>query len=78
MAIMQGIVIEVRRDHLLVRDVGRRQRVIVHTSKARQFRPGDRVWILYSGAMTMSIPPQITALKIIALPGIVQRHDHHR
>lgn len=70
---MQGVVIESHRDHLLVRDCNKQQRVIVHTLHARQFRPGDRVWILYSGAMTMSIPPQITARKIVRLPGIGPR-----
>lgn len=77
MAIMQGVVIETYRDHLHVRDVGKRQRVIVHTSKANQFRPGERILIFYSGAMTMSIPPQITASKIIMLPGTGPLHSHH-
>lgn len=67
---MQAVVLEVQRDRLLVRDCFGKQAVIVHTSNTRQFRPGNRIWILYSGVMTLSIPPQIHALKIIVLPGI--------
>lgn len=46
---------------LLVRDLCGCQEVLVHTSSACRFRPGQCVSITYSGAMTMSIPPQITA-----------------
>lgn len=64
MAVMFAIVQEVRLDSLLVRDRRTRQDVLVRTPTARQFRPGDLVRILYSGAMTRSIPPQITAFRI--------------
>lgn len=65
---MQAIVIEVRRDQLLVLDFDSRRRVIVNTPHARRFSPGNIVRIRYSGVMTMSIPPQIYAISIFALP----------
>lgn len=40
------------------------QEIIVHTPCACHFRRGDCVCIKFSGAMTMSIPPQITAICI--------------
>jgi len=50
--------------HLVVCDLCNNQEVLVHTDKACCFRVGDCVCIEYSGAMTMSLPPQITADKI--------------
>lgn len=64
MVIMTATVLEVRHRSLLVRDRRTSQKVLVHTSLARLFRPGNIVRILYSGAMTRSIPPQITAIRI--------------
>ena len=49
---------------LLVCDCATDQEVVVHTDQACCFFPGDLVWIEYSGAMTMSIPPQISAERI--------------
>ena len=46
---------------LLVCDCCTHQEVLVHTDRACCFSCGDCVCIRYSGAMTMSIPPQITA-----------------
>lgn len=43
------------------------QEVIVHTPCAHCFCRCDQVCIQYSGAMTMSIPPQITAVCITKL-----------
>ena len=40
------------------------QQVLVHTPDACCFRAGERVCITYSGAMTRSDPPQITAESI--------------
>lgn len=62
--VMIATVLEVRPGNLLVRDRRTSQKVIVHTPLARRFRPGNIVRILYSGAMTMSIPSQITAIHI--------------
>ena len=67
--IMQAIVIEVQWGRLLVLDLDTRQQVIVNTSEFRRFRTGDLVNIWYNGVMTKSIPPQITALGIIAVQG---------
>lgn len=66
---MQAVVIESGWDQLLVLDLDTRQQVVVHTPQARMFRPGEQVMVWYSGAMTNSIPPQITALRIQHVPG---------
>ncbi len=63
--IMQARVLRVQRDSLLVRDCRTRQNVQVNTGRARRFRVGQKVIIQYSGAMTRSIPPQISAMEII-------------
>ncbi len=49
---------------LLVCDSCTRQEVLVHTDRACCFSCGDYVRIEYSGMMSMSLPPQITALCI--------------
>lgn len=46
---------------LLVCDCCTHQEVLVHTDEACCFCVGDCLCIEFSGAMTMSIPPQITA-----------------
>lgn len=46
---------------MLVCDLCTCQEVLVHTSNACCFRPGQCVRITFNGAMTMSIPPQISA-----------------
>lgn len=69
MTTMIATVQEVRPDNLLVRDRRTSQEVLVHTSFTHRFRPSDIVRILYSGAMTMSIPPQITAIRIFRIGG---------
>lgn len=65
---MQAIVIRVRPGDLLVFDESMSQTVIVHTPQACRFRVGNCVRIFYSGIMTMSIPPQITAIRIVRIP----------
>ena len=64
MAKMLATVLEVREGGLLVFDHAMSQRVVVHTPQARRFCIGGCVCIRYSGAMTLSIPPQITAIRI--------------
>ena len=54
-------VICAERCRLLVCDCSSHQRVLVRSDDACCFSRGDCVCIHYSGAMTMSIPPQITA-----------------
>jgi len=62
--IMIATVIRTGSGNMLVRDSENDQEVLVFTSDFRSFSPGDRVRITYSGAMTRSIPPQITAISI--------------
>ena len=57
-------VMEIREGALLVCDHCNARTVVVHTELARCFCPGDRLCVLYSGAMTMSIPPQLTAADV--------------
>lgn len=66
--IMLATVVSVQDDSLLVIDISTRQRVQVNTREASRFRRGDFVRIRYSGAMTMSIPPQISAISIVRIP----------
>lgn len=66
--IMNATVLETDGSRLLVLDHGTGRNVVVHTPQAPGFVPGDRVRIEYSGIMTMSIPPQITARSIIRIP----------
>ena len=54
-------VLRVENDCLCVCDKNTNQEVIVHTCRANCFCEGDCVCIHFSGAMTMSIPPQISA-----------------
>ncbi|HIT54203.1 MAG TPA: hypothetical protein IAD07_09730 [Candidatus Fimivicinus intestinavium] len=66
---MQALVLNVQWDRLLVMDFRTRQRVVVITRNARRFRPGNIVRIRYNGIMTNSMPPQLFAIHIFALPG---------
>lgn len=58
---MTAKVLQVQNCALLVCDQCTNQEVLVHTDEACCFCPGDCVCIEYTGAMTMSIPPQIYA-----------------
>lgn len=49
---------------LLVIDRETHQEVIVHTPDAVRYHAGEDVCVTYNGAMTMSIPPQISAARI--------------
>ena len=53
---------------LLVCDLCTCQEVLVHTDQACRFCPGQCVCVEYNGAMTMSIPPQISADCIKLIP----------
>lgn len=66
--VMCATILEVNRNSLLVRDNATSQDVLVNTSCVCHFRVNDRVKIIYNGIMTMSIPPQISAAKIIRTP----------
>ena len=58
---MCAVVCQVQEDSLLVRDQNSCQEVQVNTSCAHCYSAGDRICIHYNGAMTASIPPQISA-----------------
>ena len=62
--VFQAEVLEVRNCQLLVCDCRTRQTILVHTQRACCFSRGDCVEIEYSGAMTMRLPPQVSALCI--------------
>ena len=61
---MRAVVKQVQACCLLVCDCMTGQEVLVHSPDACHFCVCDRVCIHYSGAMTLSLPPQITALNI--------------
>ena len=58
---MKARVLRVGCCQLLVCDLCGCQEVLVHTDRACCFRVGQCICIEYNGAMTMSIPPQISA-----------------
>lgn len=62
--IMKARVLQVCPCYLFVCDVCSGQTVRVNTEEAGCYRVGECLCIYYSGAMTMSIPPQITAERI--------------
>lgn len=59
-----AVILEVRSRQLLVCNCSTRQTILVHTDQACCFSQGEQVLIQYSGAMTMSLPPQISAISI--------------
>ena len=59
--VMNARVLEVNCCSLLVCDLCTGHQVLVNADNACCFCPGDCVCIKYSGAMTTSIPPQISA-----------------
>lgn len=61
---MTARVMEVSCNSLLVCDQSTCQQVQVNTSNACCYRVGQCLCIHYDGAMTASIPPQISATKI--------------
>lgn len=65
---MSAVVVSVQSGSLLVIDFSTRQQVRVNTREASRFRPGDILRIRYNGAMTMSVPPQISATSITRIP----------
>lgn len=65
---MLATVLEVNPDSLLVLNHATSQEVIVHTNCTCNFQVNDRVIILFNGIMTMSLPPQINAIRISKLP----------
>lgn len=68
MMTMCGVILETEDGHLLVRDSKTDQEIVVNTRCSCNFRAGDRVLIVHNGAMTMSNPPQISAIRIRRAP----------
>lgn len=68
MTTMCAEILEISENSLLVRDSRTRQEFIVNMRCNCNYRTGDRIIIIYSGAMTMSIPPQISAIRIRKVP----------
>lgn len=66
--VMIATILSAQRGNLLVFDFANRRQVRVNTNDAFRFGPGDLVRIRYNGAMTMSIPPQISAISIVRIP----------
>ncbi|MCM1133752.1 MAG: YobA family protein [Ruminococcus flavefaciens] len=64
--IMCATVSCVEDNRLMVINNNTQQEVAVNTN-CLDFEQGDRVKIIYNGIMTMSIPPQINARRIIKL-----------
>lgn len=61
---MNATVIRSNRQSLLVRNEANGEEVMVFFRNANAFSPGDRIRIIFNGQMTMSIPPQISAISI--------------
>lgn len=57
---------------LLVMDMETGEEVFVNFGNASSFSPGDLVRITYTGTMTPSIPPQISATSVVLLNSIAQ------
>ena len=66
---MKARILRVCPCELLVCDLCGCQEVLVHTDQACCFRVGQCVCITYNGAMTMSLPPQISADCVTLLNG---------
>jgi len=61
---MTAVVINTNQQGMLVRNEANNENVRVIYRNSRRFGPGDRVRITYSGVITLSIPPQITATNV--------------
>lgn len=68
MVTMLAEVIRVECCRLVVCDECTKQEVVVNARNAACFCPGERICIHYSGVMAMSMPPQITACRIVRMP----------
>lgn len=61
---LDAIVQQVNMNSLLVREIDTNNEYIVNVSNTRGFARGNCVRINHTGQMTLSIPPQITAISI--------------
>ena len=60
-----GEILVVEKERFLLLDDTQQAEIIVNTPSAREYSPGDMVCVVYSGAMTRSLPPQISAQRIM-------------
>ncbi|MCL2637021.1 MAG: YobA family protein [Oscillospiraceae bacterium] len=65
---MTGTVLSIGPRTLTVRNEESGEAIIVNFNNPRAFNVGDRVRVTYTGIMTMSEPPQITATNIQLAP----------
>ena len=68
-ACLRACVLRVCPCELLVCSLCTGQQVLVHTPEACCFHAGERVCVTYDGAMTHSLPPQITAQRVERMRG---------
>lgn len=66
--IMNATVISIDPRGLLVRDSETGEEVFVNFGNPGLFSPGEAIRITYTGTMTPSIPPQISATAIVRVP----------
>ena len=64
MTTMTETVLLIGDGYLMLQTDGESQEVMVYTTCACRFCPGERVCVCYNGVMTRSIPPQINAMSI--------------
>ena len=65
MTIMLGTVLQAWGSQVLIQDNSNGEEVLVNTNySTRNLSAGDQVRIEFNGAMTASIPPQISAISI--------------
>lgn len=72
---LNAMILEINPGRMLVRDLSNNNEVLVHYRNAGRFSRGDCVRITHTGAMTFSIPPQITAISIQRTQGCVRPPD---
>ncbi len=61
---MNAVILEIYDKRLLVRDEQTNQDYIVNLKRNRKFNVGDTLVIHYGEAMTLSLPPHISAVRI--------------
>lgn len=67
MTVITAKVLNIMPNQLLVRQRNTGQVILVHSPAAMRFRAAQIVQICYNGIMTRSLPPQITAERIVIL-----------
>ena len=61
---MNAVIVEIHDKRLLVRDEQTNQDYVVNLKRNRRFDVGDKLVIHYGEAMTLSLPPHISAVRI--------------